>query len=144
MIPFPSPAVPPDAAPRVVLDTNVLVAAGFRPRSASGRLAAAVRDGRLVALWSPATRAEARAVLGRIPPLRHLDLGDFFPEAGRLDVPLDPAAFDRVPDPADRAFVTLAAAAGAPLVTADAPLAAGARAHGVDVRSPSATARSLL
>lgn len=136
--------MPPAALAHAVLDTNVLVAAGFRPRSASGRLAAAVRDGRLVALWTGATRAEAVAVLGRIPPLRHLDLSALFPEAGRLDAPLHPAAFDRVPDPADRAFAALADAAGVPLVTADAPLVAGARAHGLDVRSPGAAARTLL
>ena len=132
------------ATARAVLDTNVLVAAGFRPRSASGRLAEAVRDGRLVTLWTSRTRAEAEAVLGRIPPLRDLDLGPLFPEAGRLDGPTDPGAFDRVPGPADRPFAALAHAAGAPLVTADASFAAGARAHGLDVRSPAEAARTLL
>ncbi|PAP77712.1 PIN domain-containing protein [Rubrivirga marina] len=131
-------------APRAVLDTNVLVAAGFRPRSASGRLAAAVRDGRLLALWTEATRAEAVSVLGRIPPLRPADLGALFPEAGQVQLLLDSDRFDRVPGPADRTFAALASAAGAPLVTADAPLAEGARAHGVDVRAPSEAARSLL
>ena len=129
---------------RAVLDTNVLVAAGFRPRSASGRLADAVRGGRLVAVWSAATRAEAEAVVGRIPPLCGVDLALLFPDAGRHDGPLDPAAYARVPDAADRAFAALAVAAGVPLVTADGPLVEGARAHGLRVLSPSEAARLLL
>ena len=129
--------MPSEAAPRAVLDTNVLVAAGFRPRSASGRLADAVRDGRLVAVWCAATRAEAEAVVGQIPPLRGVDLVPLFPETGRHDGPLDSAAYARVPDVPDRVFAALAAAAGVPLVTADAPLVEGARAHGLRVLSPS-------
>lgn len=102
-----------------------------------------MRDGRLLALWTEATRAEAVAVLGRIPPLRDLDLGALFPEAGQVHLLLDPDSFDRVPGPADRTFAALASAASAPLVTADAPLAEGAHAHGVDVRAPGETARLL-
>ena len=129
---------------RVVLDTNVLVAAGFQPRSAVGRLTEAVRSGRLVALWCEATRAEAEAVVSRIPPLRAVDLALLFPDEGRVDDALDPTAFSHVPDVADRSFAALASAAGVPLVTADAPLVAGARAHGVVVFSPGEAARALL
>ena len=122
----------------------MLVAAGFRAGSASGRLAAAVRAGRLVALWTEATRAEARSVIGRIPPLQSADVEALFPDSGRIDLPLDPSAFTAVPDVADRAFAALALAAGVPLVTADGPLVAGARAHGVTVVSAGDAARQWL
>lgn len=132
------------SSPRVVLDTNVLVAAGFRPRSASGRLAAAVRQGALVHVWCDATRAEADHLLSTIPPLRGTDAEALFPEAGRFASPLNPGAYPGVPGTLDRTFAALADAAGVPLVTADGPLAAGARAHGLAVLSPAAAARGLL
>ncbi|WP_412062803.1 putative toxin-antitoxin system toxin component, PIN family [Rubrivirga sp. IMCC45206] len=131
-----------DAVPRrVVLDTCVLVAAGFRPDSASGRLAQAVRAGRLLALWSPATRAEGLAVLGRIPPLRGLDPDGLFPPAGRIDGPLASDRYPSIPGETDRRFAALADAHGAVLVTLDAPLLDGALAHGLDARRPSQITR---
>ena len=44
------------SGPAVVLDTNVLVAAGFNPRSASARIVNAVKQGKLHMLWNEATR----------------------------------------------------------------------------------------
>lgn len=128
---------------RAVLDTNVLVAAGFRPGSASGRLAAAVVDGSLVNLWRATTRAEAERLFATIPPLRRQGTAAFFPEAGRYDGLFDPAAYPEVPGRIDRVFAALAGATGAPLVTADGPLAAGARTHGVPVLSPAEAVRLL-
>lgn len=129
------------APPRVVLDTSVLVAAGFRPGSASGRLVESARLGEVLALWSEATRAEGLAVLGRIPPLRDLDPAPLFAEAGRVDGPLAPDRYAAVPGEADRLFAALAGATGAVLVSLDGPLLDGARAHGVDARRPSALTR---
>jgi uncharacterized protein len=45
-----------DQTPRVVLDTNVFVGAGFNPRSHSALLLDAVRDGRLRMVWDDAIR----------------------------------------------------------------------------------------
>lgn len=106
-----------DAAPRAVLDTNVFVAAGFRPNSAAGSLVAMLRAGALVQVWSEATREETQHVLTKIPRLRFEDA--LFDEAGRYAGPVDPAAFDFVPDPADRKFAALAVAACVPLVSND-------------------------
>jgi len=98
----------------------------------------------LVGVWHAATRAEAERILGHIPPLRGLDAAGLFPEAGRFDGPLQPDRYPLIPGDMDRTFAALAVAAGAPLVSADGPLTAGARAHGVAVLSPSEAARALL
>jgi len=41
---------------RVVIDTNVFVAAGFNAKSASARILAAVREGRFQLIWNRPTR----------------------------------------------------------------------------------------
>jgi predicted nucleic acid-binding protein len=107
------------AARPVVLDTNVFVAAGFNPRSASAEILEAVRDGRLRMIWNDATRREIEHILGRIPPLRARSVSDVFLPDNRFAEPTHPERFGMVPDPDDRKFAALAAAAGATLITND-------------------------
>ncbi|MGZ3667280.1 MAG: PIN domain-containing protein, partial [Ktedonobacterales bacterium] len=54
----------------VVLDTNVFVAAGFNPHSASARLVDAVKRGEIRMVWNDATRREIERIVRQIPPLR--------------------------------------------------------------------------
>jgi predicted nucleic acid-binding protein len=103
----------------VVLDTNVFVAAGFRPGSASGRLVEAVRSGAARMRWSDATRAETEKILRRIPPLDADPLLELFRAEDRYAGALHPESFEAVPDPEDRKFAALAAATGALLITND-------------------------
>jgi uncharacterized protein len=110
------------APPRVILDTNVLVAAGFRATSAAGRLVEAVRRGNFRLVWNEATRRENEAVLRRIP---HLDWEEFrglFDPAEEYRGETRVDRFSRIEDPEDRKFAALAAAAGAVVVSADAHL----------------------
>ena len=107
------------APPAVVLDTNVLVAAGFRPRSASARVLAALRGGALRLVWDDDTRRESERIVRRIPPLSWDAVAPLFRPEGRWPGPTDPGAFTVVADPDDRKFAALAAAAGATLVTMD-------------------------
>jgi predicted nucleic acid-binding protein len=51
--------------PRVVLDTNVLVAAAYAPASASRAIVEACLDGELEAIMSEETVREHRYILGR-------------------------------------------------------------------------------
>ena len=103
---------------RAILDTNVFVAAGFNPNSASARLLRRVRDGRMQLIWNEATRRETRAVLMRIPMLSWEAVEDLFrPEGQGPDAALDDMAF--VEDPKDRKFAALSLATQVPLVTAD-------------------------
>jgi len=126
---------------RAILDTNVFVAAGFRPDSASAHLLRAVSDGRLALVWSEATRDETRAVLSRIPRLGWAEAEPLFDPAGRFDAPLDLAPVSFVGDPADRKFAALALATGAPLVSSDDDLLAHAERLGA--LKPGAFLRAL-
>src|SRR2546425_7311092 len=66
-----------------ILDTNVFVAAGFKPSSRSARIVDAVRAGRLRMVWNDATRREIERVLSRIPPLRGEDVSELFRDEDR-------------------------------------------------------------
>lgn len=134
----------PADRPRIVLDTNVVVAAGFRPRSASGRVLAALRAGRLRLAWDDATRTETERIVGRIPPLAGRGALPPYAPADRWPGATDPAAFAHVPDPDDRRFAALAAAAEATLVTMDAHLLAGRGARPPRIVTPGELAAELV
>ncbi|WP_349368642.1 PIN domain-containing protein [Salinarimonas sp.] len=127
---------------RIVVDTNAFVAAGFNPGSASARVLAAVREGRLALVWDEATRAETKHVLSRIPRLLWEDAESLFREENRFGGETDPEAFGMVEDPADRKFAALAAAADAVLITSDDHLLAHAGALPCRVETPGAFARA--
>jgi uncharacterized protein len=127
-------------APRVVLDTNVFVAAGFNPGSHSARLVEAVRDGRLRMVWDHATREEIEQVMRQIPRLSWPAIADLFRAEDRFDGSTHPDEFGFVPDPPDRKFAALAAAVQAPLVTSDAGLLNAGRQMAVPVVKPSVLA----
>jgi uncharacterized protein len=103
----------------VVLDTNVLVAAGFNPRSHAARIVAAVRADRVRLVWDEATFRETRRILEKIPPLSWAAFSSLFRDEERYEGPVDPSGFEFIPDPEDRKFAALAAAAGATLVSQD-------------------------
>jgi predicted nucleic acid-binding protein len=127
---------------RVVIDTNVFVASGFNPGSASARILKEVDAGRLALVWDEATRAETRAVLERIPRIRWEDAAHLFREEARHAGETDPDAFGYVEDPADRKFAALAAAADAVLITSDDHLLAHAGRLPCRVGTPGAFARA--
>ncbi len=126
------------SGPAIVLDTNVFVAAAFRPGSASRRLVEAVRRGELRLVWDDATRRETETVLGRIPVISADDMVELFREEHRFRGATDSAAFAAVPDPEDRKFAALAAAAGATLVSMDRALLGAAGAAGFTALPPGA------
>jgi predicted nucleic acid-binding protein len=101
----------------VVIDTNVFVAAGFNPRSASARILEGVREGRFRLIWNQPTRHETEMILRRIPRLDWQKVADLFRPEDEFTGPADPAAFAVIADPDDRKFAALSAAANAPLVT---------------------------
>lgn len=107
------------ARPAVVLDTNVFVAAGFNPRSRAARVIEAVREGSLRLVWDEATFRETRRILEKIPPLSWSDFRGLFRDADRYTGPVASSSFGFIPDPEDRKFAALAAAAGATLVSQD-------------------------
>jgi predicted nucleic acid-binding protein len=113
------------ARPAAILDTNILVGAGFRRSSHSARIVDAVRDGRVRMVWNDATRREIEHVLRQIPLLSWERVAGLFREVDRFQGETHPEQFDYVPDPADRQFAALADAARVPLVTQDEHLLQG-------------------
>ncbi|NDJ37054.1 MAG: PIN domain-containing protein, partial [Chloroflexi bacterium] len=104
----------------VVLDTNILVAAGFNPSSASAAIVNAVREGALALVWNVPTRRETRAVLEQIPPLEWGAFARLYRDESLYLHEVHPDRFSTIPDPADRKFAALAGPRGAQLVTNDA------------------------
>jgi predicted nucleic acid-binding protein len=123
---------------RIVIDTNVFVAAGFNPRSAAARILAAVREGRFQLIWNEPTRRETEMILRRIPHLDWERVADLFQPETEFLGPVDPESFVLVPDPEDRKFAALSVAAQAPLVTSDNHLLSHQNSIGVDVLTPRA------
>jgi len=75
----------------IVIDTNVFVAAGFNPRSASARVLAAVRDERFHLIWNQSTRREIEMVLRRIRRLDWEEVANLFQPEGEFTGPVDPS-----------------------------------------------------
>jgi len=122
----------------IVIDTNVFVAAGFNPRSASARVLAAVRQGRFQLIWNKPTQRETEMILRRIPRLDWERVAILFQPEGEFTGPVDPDAFVLVRDPDDRKFAALSAAAKRPLVTNDNHLLADRNIIGIDALTPRA------
>jgi predicted nucleic acid-binding protein len=120
----------------VVIDTNVFVAALFNPRSASARILEGVREGRFRLIWNQPTRSETEMILRRIPRLDWQKVADLFRPEGEYTGPVDPAAFGVIPDPDDRKFAALAAAANVPLVTSDKLVLAQRGKIGIEIVTP--------
>jgi predicted nucleic acid-binding protein len=121
---------------RVVIDTNVFVAAGFNPRSAAARILDRVRDGRFQLVWNRPTRDESEMILRRIPRLDWSQFAELFRPEAEYSGPVDPDAFAAVPDRDDRKFAALSAATNAPLVTNDNDLLAHRDTIGIAVLTP--------
>ena len=126
---------------RVVLDTNVVVAAGFSKRSASATIVEALRAGRHQLVWNDRTRRETRAVVQRIPPLDWSRLRDIYRQEDRFDGDTHPERHQVVDDPPDRAFSALAEAADAVLVSNDSDLLSVRDQLDVTVLTPSELVR---
>jgi predicted nucleic acid-binding protein len=120
----------------VVIDTNVFVAAGFNPKSASARILMAVQNGRLQLIWDEPTRRETELILRRIPRLDWERVASLFRPEGEFPHPVDPGGFAFIADPDDRKFAALSAAANCPLITNDDHLLAHREAIGSEVLRP--------
>lgn len=122
------PTGPAESSIRVVLDTNVLVAAAFRPRGAAANVVARARAGALTVIWNDATRRESERIVRRIPPIATSNVLGVFRLGDAFTGLLDEESFAFIVDRDDRKFAALACAAQATLLTQDAHLlSVGAR-----------------
>lgn len=136
--------------PRLVLDTNVLLAALLFPAGRASWLRAAWRAGRVRPLASRDTATELLRVLtypkfGLTAEERQDLLDDYLPCCETVAVPEPPPAVPQCRDPFDRPFLELALAARADaLVTGDADLLALADSFAVPILSPAALRKRLV
>jgi len=104
---------------KVVLDTNVFVAAGFNPASNSAAIIQHIEAGDLKFVWNRATKTETRRVLDQIPFLSWRKFEALFTPETEFEQETDPHQFTVIQDPDDRKFAALATASGATLVSND-------------------------
>ena len=104
---------------KVILDTNVFVAAGFNRRSASSCILEQIRSGRLRMTWNEQTRRETQHILDKIPPLSWSSVAELFRQEDRHHGETASEKFDYIPDPDDRKFAALSEVTGAVLLTND-------------------------
>lgn len=126
-----------------MLDTNVVVAAGFEPAGHAARLLDEIRRGAVRMVWNDATRREAEHIVRKIPPLSWMPVAALYRPEDRFDGPTDPGAFHFVPDPDDRKFLALAVATGAALVTLDEHLLGVRALAGAPILRPGEFLRQL-
>jgi uncharacterized protein len=128
----------PHALCAVVVDTNVFVAAGFNPESASAKIVEAVKQGQILMVWNGETRREVERILRQIPPLRAHGVSDLFRPGDRYTAATHPERFAHVPDAEDRKFAALAHAAGAIVISNDDHLLRHRGREGLTVLTPGA------
>jgi uncharacterized protein len=109
---------------RLVLDTNIFVAACFNGASSSARLLRSIGGGECQLVWDDATRRETEAVFRQIPRLEWATVAPLFRPEWEFKGETHPERFGHVPDAEDRKFAALAAASGALLVSNDRHLLA--------------------
>jgi predicted nucleic acid-binding protein len=128
---------------RLVLDTNVFVAAGFNPRSHSAEIIRRAREDNWQVVWNEETRRETLRLLNQIPPLSREEFAGVFREKNRFVGPVDPGQFRFIEDPDDRKYAALAEASGATLVTNDDHLLSKRGRLGIPVMTPGEFLRSV-
>lgn len=133
------------AGPRVVLDTNLFVAAYWNPRSASARILAAGEAGELRVLYSPAIVHELRLILrnARTSAAFQARVTALLAEAMEVHPTQNPR---RVPeDPDDDKFLSCALAGDAEyLISSDAHLLRLDAMDGVRIIPPGRFVRAVL
>ncbi len=123
---------------KIILDTNVFVAAGFNRHSSSAAILQAVETGELCMVWTQRTRSETRMILEKIPPLSWQKVASLFTAEHEYTGELVPERYAQVADDDDRKFAALAVAVGGVLVTNDDDLLSVREQLPVQVLSPGA------
>jgi predicted nucleic acid-binding protein len=108
--------------PSVILDTNIFVASGFKPKSYSAKIVEQVRSGHLRMVWSEQTRKETEFIVRKIPPLSWSTFEDLFRPENCYTGELFPERFHHIPDNDDIKFAALSDTTGAILITMDKDL----------------------
>lgn len=119
-----------------ILDTNVFVAAGFKPKSAAAWVLEQVRTGQLRMVWHEQTRRETKRILRKIPPLSWPDVEPLFREEDRFPGEIAIDEFTFISDYDDRKYAALADATKAILLTNDSDLLEHRDSARVEILTP--------
>jgi len=107
---------------KVVLDTNIFIAAAFNRESHSASIIEALRQGQLRMFWNGRTHRETEHLLQKIPRLFWDDFSRLFRQEDCHQGETNPKRFRFVADVEDRKFAALSEVVGAILVTQDKDL----------------------
>lgn len=129
--------------PKVVIDTNIFVAAGFNPRSSSARIIAMIADDALTMVWNEATRRESAQIVQKIPRLSWQRFAPLFRDQHNVGVETHPARLRQIEDRDDRKFAALAQVSDATLISNDDHLLSQRQNLGIRIQRPSEFLRSL-
>lgn len=121
---------------KVVLDSNIFVAAAFNEKSGSAQLVNWVRSRRLRLMWHVSTLQETRHQLDKIPPISWERFADLFAGQNQVKEGLAVDSYDFIGDYDDRKFAAVAERTGAVLVTNDQDLLSAADRLQVPVLTP--------
>lgn len=116
---------------RVVIDTNILVAADFNPDSHAAQIIERVRSGSLDLIWHQKTKAEYHRIINQIPPLSWSNFEDLFTSNNEFKNDIMSGNFQFIVDPDDRKFAALAAGSNAVLISNDQHLLASREKLGI-------------
>ncbi|MGI8643126.1 MAG: putative toxin-antitoxin system toxin component, PIN family [Thermomicrobiales bacterium] len=128
---------------RVVIDTNIFVAAGFNPRSSSARIIAMIDAGALTMVWNEATRRETAKIVQKIPRLNWQEFAPLFRDAYLVQAESHPERFRQIEDRDDRKFAALAHASDAILISNDDHLLSQRGRLDVTIQRPSEFLQAL-
>ena len=128
---------------KVVVDTNVFVAAGFNHHSHSARLLSGIQDGTLEMVWHETTKQETRRMLERIPTLSWRTSERLFAPESEVRDSLNLADYSFIRDVDDRKFAALAELADCTIVTNDNDLLSTRGRLTVPVLTPREFIRAL-
>jgi len=128
----------------VVVDTNLMVAGRWNPRSASNRIIDLVLEGRVKATYSPKIKDENLFILSKVkPPKDFLDRILKFYQASKLVRPKE--RLQLCEDPADDKYFELAVAAEADyIISSDHHLLDVGEYKNVKVLKPGQFVREMI
>lgn len=129
--------------PKVVIDTNIFVAAGFNPRNSSAKIMAMIDSGELTMVWNEATRRETAKIVQKIPRLNWQRFAPLFRAENLVQAETNPERFRQIEDRDDRKFAALAHASDAVLISNDDHLLSQRRMMDVQVLRPSEFVQTL-
>ena len=122
---------------KVILDTNIFVAAGFNKQSSSAQIIELINKNQLILIWDQATSRETKKIINQIPPLSWAKFQPLFQKNHQFQGITHPEKFGIVEDHDDRKFAALADTSKTALVTNDDHLLSVKNKLNINIFTPS-------